>query len=391
VEKQRNIKARVIASVFIALNVCVFSFIAFVLSLFSVHRELLGAIILVFCLSVIGFLVLWIVSSSKLVRYVLIIPALCIIAGSIVIGRQIYIRNIPTVEAEFLSSLRYTPFGGERSLLAKLDNESSFKLHDNFPVLDGATALFPVYSSFVQAVYSEEEFRQRGRELLRLNRTDGAYHYLLEGVVDIIFCAEPSGMQRNQFAENGMNIKYVPIGKEAFVFFVNIKNPVNNLTIEDIQGIYSGRVTNWRELNGRSQRIRAFQRPQNSGSQTMLQKIMGDVSIMDSRTENVPSMEGIINQVAVYRNFSDSIGYSFLYFAIEMAGNEQIKLLSINGVYPSAETIRNNSYAFSDTFYAIYNDSADKNVNIEPFIEWILSPQGQMLISRTGYVPINDY
>ena len=116
---------------------------------------------------------------------------------------------------------------------------------------------------------------------------------------------------------------------------------------------------------------------------------MDNVPIMNPRRENVhQGMGGIINQVADYRNFSNAIGYSFLFFSTEMVKNDQIKLLSIDGIYPSIETIQNGSYPFSNNFYAIYIDNDEKNENIELFIEWILSDQGQYLVRGTGYVPL---
>jgi phosphate transport system substrate-binding protein len=170
---------------------------------------------------------------------------------------------------------------------------------------------------------------------------------------------------------------------------VNKANQVNNLTIEDIQGIYSGRIKNWKELSGVNQRIRAFQRPKNSGSQTILEKIMGDTPIAKPRRENVSQGMGtIINEVAAYRNFSNAIGYSFLYFSTEMVKNDQIKLLSVNGIYPSKETIQDENYPLYENFYAIYIDTDEKNENIEPFINWILSEQGQELVRKTGYIPL---
>ncbi len=153
------------------------------------------------------------------------------------------------------------------------------------------------------------------------------------------------------------------------MFFVNKNNSIDNLSIKNIQDIFSGKIKYWKELNGANQRIRAFQRPENSGSQTMLEKVMGNIPVMEPRKENVSSgMGDIINQVAVYRNFTNAIGYSFLFYSTEM--------------------VNYGSYPFSDSFCAIYNDTDDKNSNIELFIEWILSSQGQGLISETGYIPI---
>jgi len=272
-------------------------------------------------------------------------------------------------------------------MLAKLDGKSNLTLARNLPVLDGATALYPVYASFAQAVYLKNDYYSGS--LVECSTTAGAYDNLLFGKADIIFCAGPSDTQTRQFKANNKNIKLVPIGREAFVFFVNKKNTVDNLTIENIRGIYSGSITNWKKLNGANREIRAFQRTENSGSQTMLQKVTGDIIIMKPRMENVSGeMGGIIEQVADYKNFSNAIGYSFLFYTTEMVQNDQIKLLSVEGVFPSKETIRDGTYPFSDSFYAIYNDTEDKNENIEPFIEWMLSAQGQELISKTGYVPI---
>jgi len=399
-KKQKKPKLKIILSVFIGLGISFVSFLVFIIIQFFVQKTFLSIVLFISYVSIIVFLILWNIIFSKRIYFIWLIPLLCLIAGIAVIGHQFYIKNIPAMYEDGIYIHRYSPTR-ENNLLAKLDTESNFKINDNFPVLDGATALYPVYAAFFLAVYpidilydenyiDDENYYQKIRDILLWNRTDGAYDNLFDGEVDIIFCAGPSEKQLNRFIENEKDIIFVPIGREAFVFFVNSKNRVNNLTIENIQGIYSGKINNWRELNGRNQRIKAFQRPEFSGSQTMLEKIMDDVPIRDPRLDRINSMGEIFNEVAVYRNFSDSIGYSFLFFATEMVKNEQIKLLSINGIYPSTETIQKNIYPFSDNFYAIYIESDDKNENIEPFIEWILSEQGQELIQKTGYVPVRS-
>ena len=376
-------------SVLMGIGISVISFFIFVIFLVFAERSILWTLLCFSYISIILFLVLWNRKKRKIIYFLLLVPVICIAAGIAVVGYNNHIHTIPTVSEQLYNLGPYMPFRGN-TLLAKLNENASLKLYENLPVLDGATALFPLYASFVQAVYPENQYNTWDRNSPILSSTtSGAYNNLLEGKADIIFCAGPSEMQLNQFIENDVNIKLIPIGKEAFVFFVNNENTINNLTIENIQGIYSGKIKNWRELNGVRQGIRAFQRPKNSGSQTMLEKIMGNIPIAKPRRENVSNgMGDIINQVAVYRNFPNAIGYSFLFFSTEMVKNDQIKLLSINNVYPSKETIQDNSYPFSDYFYAIYVEKENKNENIEPFIEWILSWQGQDLISKTGYIPI---
>jgi len=382
--KLKTIRQKI--SVIIGLLAGVLSFFAFVGMLFSAQRAILWTLLIIFFVSIIVFLVFWNIIKTKKVYWILSVPVMCILTATAVILYYNKIQEIPTIR-EPTNPYRYMQIS-ENNRLAKLDEEPNLKLIDNLPVLDGATALYPVYASFVKAVYPEKEYTDSGN-LALCSTTIGAYKNLLEGKVDIIFCAAPSDSQKKQFDDNGIKIKLIPIGREAFVFFVNKKNIVDNLTIENIQGIYSGKITNWKKLNGTNQRIKAFQRPENSGSQTMLIKMMKNIPIMKPRMENVSEgMGDIINQVADYRNFSNAIGYSFLFYSTEMVKNDQIKLLSIEGIHPSKETIQNGSYPFSADFYAIFIDTENKNKNIDIFINWILSEQGQKLISKTGYIPI---
>ena len=67
---------------------------------------------------------------------------------------------------------------------------------------------------------------------------------------------------------------------------------------------------------------------------------------------------------------------------------ENVKMLSLNGVYPSAENIKNGTYPVIAQFYAIYR-ADNTNENIPVLIDWILSEEGQRIIEETGYVSIN--
>jgi phosphate transport system substrate-binding protein len=186
--------------------------------------------------------------------------------------------------------------------------------------------------------------------------------------------------------EKGIDFVLTPIAKEAFVFFVNKDNPISGLTLEQIQNIYQKKITNWSELGGNNGRIMPFQRPENSGSQTiMLAMVMRDKTLPAPLWEEYAAvMSGVISQVAEYRNYSSAIGYSFRYFATGMNPNDNIKLLSINGVEPTIENIQNCTYPFTIDVYAVTAGSA--NENTEKLIQWILSEQGQSFIEICGYV-----
>lgn len=126
---------------------------------------------------------------------------------------------------------------------------------------------------------------------------------------DLIFAAAPSADQLAQAEALGVTLHLTPIGREAFVFFVNSRNPVTGLSVEEIQGIYSGKITNWSQVGGRNQSIRAYQRAENSGSQTALQALMADQPLMEPEQENrISAMDGIIRSVADYRNFPTPSG-----------------------------------------------------------------------------------
>jgi phosphate transport system substrate-binding protein len=285
----------------------------------------------------------------------------------------------------------YYPGGSvNTSRLVILEEESILRLYRNLPILDGATALFPVYASFVNAVYPRGYYYPYNSDsILRCSTTATAYDNLLEGIVDIIFCTEPSEYHLNKAKELGVEFNLTPIGKDAFVFFVNRNNPVDNLTSLQIKEIYSGRTTNWYSINGIDANIIAYQRPENSGSQTALQIIMEGTPISEPIRETIADgMGDMVNKVSSYRNYENAIGYSFLFFTTEMVRDQEIKLLAIDNIAPKKENILNGTYPFSGYFYAI--TLGNENENIKLLIEWILSEQGQYLIERTGYIPIYE-
>lgn len=300
-----------------------------------------------------------------------------------------YSHDIPLEE--------YEPFR-EDTLAKSLDEPSLLHLQDNLPRLEGATALYPVYAAFARAVYPEGEYSvyNKGDSSVTCSSTSLAFDLLINGETDIVFLMGVSKDQEEMALERGLELKLTPIGREAFVFFVNRRNSVSNLTVEDVRNIYSGQMTNWREVGGKNNLIRPYQRNENSGSQTMLLEVMGDTLLMTPpQTDVYNMMMGMYKAVAVYKNYKNSLGYSFMYYLNDMIAEDKIKLLSINGVPPTTANIAGGEYPLASEFYAITvirepesELDAERINNTEKFIEWILSPQGQSLIEKTGYVSL---
>jgi len=323
------------------------------------------------------------------------------IGGCVYIGFGIYNDSIPVMEDRDSLIYEYEPFAADTKAVY-LDEESTLRFDTPSLRLDGATALYPVYSGFVQAVYPEGKYDiydfkndDEGYGQVTCSGTIEAYRRLIEGRTDVIFCAAPSQDQLDAAAAAGVELHMTPIGREAFVFFVHSDNPVTGLTVEEIQGIYTGEITNWKDLGGKWQKIRPYQRAENSGSQSALLRLMDGLELMEPEKEDrIAGMGGIITQVASYRNHKNAIGFSFRFYSTEMVENDQIRLLALNGVEPTKETIRAGTYPISSNFFAItaapIGEPApeENNEDLRALIDWILSEQGQEIIEKTGYVGV---
>ena len=279
----------------------------------------------------------------------------------------------------------YLPFKWP-SKIVKLKN-SSLKLKEDLPVLDGATAAFPVYSAFVHAVYPRSTELYDG--VFEYNNTVGGYKKLAERKTDIFFGAYPSKEQLAYAEECGTTFAFTQIGTEAFVFFVHKDNPINSLTAEQIRGIYAGEITNWKEVGGNDEPIAAFQRNKGSGSQSMLLRFMGDTPVMEPPMSQVSGfMSGIIEEVADYESRSGSIGFSFRFYVEGIIQNPDIKMIAIDGVAPTVENIKNGTYPVVAPVYAV-TWAGNDNPNVKKLLDWILSEEGQYIIEETGYVGLN--
>ena len=120
----------------------------------------------------------------------------------------------------------------------------------------------------------------------------------------------------------------------------------------------------------------------------MLQRFMGDTPIMEAPTEMVNTMmSGIIEQVSSYRSKSNSIGFSFRFYVEGIIQNPDIKMIAIDGVAPTVENIKNGAYPVVAPVYAVTWEGND-NPNLQNFIDWVLSEEGQYIIEESGYVGI---
>ena len=285
----------------------------------------------------------------------------------------------------------YLPFDNNSKIVNYRSETLIFEEDDELPRIDGAAALFPTYSAFVNATYPKSTELVLGdsedTEFEYRNTPDG-YKALAERRSDIFIGVYPSKEQIAYAESCGTEFEFTQIGTEAFVFITHKDNPIDDLTTKQIQDIYSGEITNWKEVGGENIEIAAYQRNEGSGSQSMLKRFMGDIPLIEPPTERRNEfMGGIIEEVSNYHSQSNSLGFSFRYYVEGIIKNPEIKMLSIDGIKPNAENVRNCSYPILTPIYAVtYKDNP--NENVQKLLDWILSEEGQKIINESGYVGI---
>jgi len=266
--------------------------------------------------------------------------------------------------------------------LQDLQNELTLA---NYPIVDGSTATIPLAIGLVQKITGCTE--AEAEETIAFNTTDNSYYAMDQGKSDLLLVyppAAPTIAELDVF--NKMDMR--EIGLDALVFIVNEDNPIDSLTSDQIRGIYSGKITNWSEVGGVDMEIVPFQRPELSGSQTlMLTLMMKDTYMMTPSTETIAeTMADVIDDIAAYNNSANAIGYSVYYYAKNMYEQPGLKFIAVDGVLPSSETIGSREYGYASPFYAVI--PLDPDPLARDVMEWLLTDEGQQLIKDMGYVPV---
>jgi phosphate transport system substrate-binding protein len=260
---------------------------------------------------------------------------------------------------------------------------------ETYPRVDGSTVTIPL-SVDMAAELMQISLEEAGQFVVH-NKTHPAYVNLLEGNADIIFVTEPSEDELALAAEKGIELEVVPVVKDAFVFVVNVANPVSTLTVEEIQGIYQGQIVSWQEVGGADREIIAYQRPRNSGSQTLMENlVMNGLTLVEPPVDQIPEgMGDLVERVAGYDNAERALGYSVYYYANAMYNQETMKFLRVNGIAPEKETISKGTYPFTIAYYAVLRKAEPEGSPARKLLEWLLGQRGQELAEESGYVPLH--
>ncbi|MDR2088351.1 MAG: substrate-binding domain-containing protein [Clostridiales Family XIII bacterium] len=270
-----------------------------------------------------------------------------------------------------------------------VSSSSSLRLMpEEFPHVDASTPAMPFSESVAAAVMGMP--LEEARLYVLHNKTSEVYANLIDGRADIIFAAAPSEAELAYAKEQGAELRLTPILHNAFIFFVNAKNPVDGVGIDDIVGIYSDKIKNWKELGGDDAEIRAYLRPEGSNSHAgMLNLVMKETPIAQQPAENVcEEMSDIVSAVASYEGAESAIGYSYYYYAMNEQSGGKIKYLKIDGIAPDEASVADGSYPLVTTIYMALRQDEPADSATSKLAEWILSAEGQAIAENEGYVPI---
>ena len=223
------------------------------------------------------------------------------------------------------------------------------------------------------------------QKILQNRNTHGSFVSLIDGENDIIITARGISRDEQTYAnEKGVALLSRPVAKDAFVFIVNPKNPVRNLTIEQIQKIYTGEIRNWKEVGGNDATIQPYIRNANSGSQEKMETIvMKGLKMIDW-----PEMVGYAMLAPYYQLEQDEngIAYTPFYYYDSIVNDDRTRVIGVNGVMPGKSTIENESYPYVTEVMASVRADVDKSGTAYQLFYQLASGQHNKIIKESGYI-----
>ena len=263
---------------------------------------------------------------------------------------------------------------------------------NDFPITDGSTACIPLIAQIMADTTGMD--LETAQSCVNTNTTAWAWRNLSlyggnEGdATKLIIAYEAPESVKEEMAAEGDPLDQKAIGRDALVFIVNDDNPMQSLSQQQIKDIYAGKITNWKEVGGADSPIVAFQRGEDSGSQMLFQKLLiQGGELMEAPTELAPTeMGGLVDRIAEYNNSANAIGFSVYYYIDQMYSKPGLRLLAVDGVLPSNESIADQRYPLCNAFYAAVRQDSAEGTPERKVYDWLSTDAGRACIEKSGYV-----
>ncbi len=269
-----------------------------------------------------------------------------------------------------------------------------FGFDKGMPVIDGSTSTYP----FTEAVYGAL-FSCGGNHPSKPkshSKSHATYQKLIAGEVDMSFASVyPASDILKMAEESGVELELIPIAYDAMIFFTNAENTAKGLTSEQISNIYvNDAYENWTEVGGPDALLYPYCRNNDSGSHAQMERhfLNGNEIHPDVQKETSFTMSNVLTDVMASKTDSPlgyGLGYSIYYYFNNMDlfynTKSELKLLEIDGVYPTDDTIADGSYPLSNNTYIVVRKDLPADAPARKMAEFMLTPTGQDCVESAGF------
>ena len=238
--------------------------------------------------------------------------------------------------------------------------------------ISGSTSVGPLMEK-IQEKYEEEnnnitlEIQQNG---------SGA------GIKDVIGGVSEIGMSSRELKdEEKGSVKGTTIAYDRIALLVNPNNPVKNISLEDVKNVYTGKITNWKELGGTDSPIVVVSREEGSGTRDAFQEIVGYASEELTKDASISDGSGAVKTTVAGNE--NAIGFaSFEYI------DSTVAALQVDGVEPTAQNVKDAKYKISRPFLLVTKEDT-LTENGQKLIDYVLSPEGQQIVEENKLITID--
>ena len=263
--------------------------------------------------------------------------------------------------------------------------ETSLFADGSFPVMDSSTARKPVTSRLWQ-FFCQEQGVEGSQPLC--STTHGAWLNIADGVADIALLAAPTEEEEAYLKEKGVTVDMKLYGGDGLVFIVNSACGVTNVTLDDLRAVYRGEITNWSQLGGVDAPIHVLYRDDQSGSQRLFDKLLfgGDAPDLTG-FERLDEMSTIVGAVE-YDPYA--IGYSIMTYLDSVYGETDVRVLSLDGVAPTPESVADSTYPLGTKGYVVIRADEPADSPARRLYDWFGCPTCDDILTQCGVTPLHE-
>lgn len=276
----------------------------------------------------------------------------------------------------------------------------SFGFNKGMPVIDGSTSTYPFTEAVYEMLFSNGA--NHPAKPVKHSKSHETYTKLINGEIDMMFASVyPASDILNMAKEKGVELELIPIAYDAMIFFTNAENTAEGLTSQQISNIYvNNAYENWNQIGGPDALLYPYCRNNDSGSHAQMEKhfLFGNEIHEKIRAESTSvAMASVLTDVIGAKTEEPAgyaLGYSIYYYYhnadMVLDTKRHLKLLSVDGVYPTDETIADGSYPLSNNTYVVMRKDTPKDSPARKMAEFMLTPEGQMCVEAAGFGKLSE-